>query len=92
METHTVKAVKLRPRTQGCWADEVSEDNEESDSKSAPIISSDGSYPWNIDGDLLEVPSELYIRYSVPLLVPPLDCLNGTAMVNEASIGNALTS
>ncbi|XP_031442177.1 ceramide kinase-like protein isoform X2 [Clupea harengus] len=68
VETHTVKAVKLRPRTQGCWADEVSEDNEESDSKSAPIISSDGSYPWNIDGDLLEVPSELYIRVHPELL------------------------
>lgn len=62
VETHTVKAVKLRPRTQGRWADEVSEENEEVDSKSAPIISSEGSYPWNIDGDLLEVPSELYIR------------------------------
>ncbi|XP_041923531.1 ceramide kinase-like protein isoform X2 [Alosa sapidissima] len=68
VETHTVKAVKLRPRTQGHWTDEVSEENEEVDSKSAPIISSEGSCPWNVDGDLLEAPSELYIRVHPELL------------------------
>lgn len=62
IETHTVKAVRLRPRSHGNWADDVSEENEECDSKTMPIISSEGTYPWNIDGDLLEAPSELLIR------------------------------
>ncbi len=62
IETHTVKAVKLRPRSQGSWADDVSEENEDCDSKTVPIICSEGTYPWNIDGELLEVPSELLIR------------------------------
>lgn len=56
-----MKAVRLRPRSQGSWAEDVLE-NEESDSKTMPIISSEGTYPWNIDGDLLEVASELLIR------------------------------
>ncbi|KAI2660849.1 Ceramide kinase-like protein [Labeo rohita] len=68
IETHTVKAVKLRPHSQGSWADDVSEENEECDSKTVPIISSEGTYPWNIDGDLLEVPSELLIRVHPQLL------------------------
>ncbi|XP_058643570.1 ceramide kinase-like protein isoform X3 [Onychostoma macrolepis] len=68
IETHTVKAVKLRPRSQGSWADDVSEENEECDSKTVPIISSEGTYAWNIDGDLLEVPSELLIRVHPQLL------------------------
>jgi len=54
--------VRLRPRSQGGWAEDVLEENEESDSKTVPIISSEGTYPWNIDGDLLEVTSELLIR------------------------------
>ncbi|XP_016379127.1 ceramide kinase-like protein isoform X2 [Sinocyclocheilus rhinocerous] len=66
IETHTVKAVKLRPRSQGSY--DVSEENEECDSKTMPIISSEGTYPWNIDGDLLEVPSELLIRVHPQLL------------------------
>ncbi|XP_073701737.1 ceramide kinase-like protein [Garra rufa] len=68
IETHTVKAVKLRPRSLGIWADDVSEENEECDSKTVPIISNEGTYPWNIDGDLLEVPSELLIRVHPQLL------------------------
>ncbi|KAL1267500.1 hypothetical protein QQF64_032863 [Cirrhinus molitorella] len=68
IETHTVKAVKLRPRSLGSWTDDVSEENEECDSKTVPIISSEGTYPWNIDGDLLEVPSELLIRVHPQLL------------------------
>uniref|UniRef100_A0A8C2FYQ8 Ceramide kinase-like n=1 Tax=Cyprinus carpio TaxID=7962 RepID=A0A8C2FYQ8_CYPCA len=68
IETHTVKAVKLRPRSQGSWADDISEENEECESKMVPMISSEGTYPWNIDGDLLEVPSELLIRVHPQLL------------------------
>lgn len=62
IETHTVKAVRLRPRSQGNWPDDISEEHEENDSKTTPIISSEGTHPWNVDGDLLEVPSELLIR------------------------------
>ncbi|XP_055735208.1 ceramide kinase-like protein [Salvelinus fontinalis] len=36
----------------------------ECESKNTPIISSEGTYPWNVNGDLLEVRSELLIRYS----------------------------
>uniref|UniRef100_A0A9J8AIF2 Ceramide kinase-like n=1 Tax=Cyprinus carpio carpio TaxID=630221 RepID=A0A9J8AIF2_CYPCA len=68
IETHTVKAVKLRPRSQGSWADDISEENEECESKMVPMISSEGTYPWNIDGHLLEVPSELLIRVHPQLL------------------------
>ncbi|XP_061091257.1 ceramide kinase-like protein isoform X2 [Conger conger] len=68
VETHSVQAVKLRPRFQGSWADEPSEENAEFDSKHRPIISSEGTYPWNIDGDLLEVPSELLIRVHPELI------------------------
>uniref|UniRef100_A0A8C1SII0 Ceramide kinase-like n=1 Tax=Cyprinus carpio TaxID=7962 RepID=A0A8C1SII0_CYPCA len=67
IETQTVKAVKLRPHSQGSCADDVSE-NEECNTKTMPIISSEGTYPWNIDGDLLEVPSELLIRVRPQLL------------------------
>ncbi|XP_067301208.1 ceramide kinase-like protein [Pseudorasbora parva] len=68
IETHTVKAVRLRPRSQASWADDVLEENEECDSKTTPIISSEGTYPWNIDGDLVEVSSELLIRVHPQLL------------------------
>ncbi|KAI7808296.1 ceramide kinase-like protein [Triplophysa rosa] len=63
IETHTVRAVRLR--SQGSWAEDISE---ERDSKTTPIISSEGTYPWNIDGDLLEVPSEILIRVHPHLL------------------------
>ncbi|XP_064183396.1 ceramide kinase-like protein isoform X2 [Anguilla rostrata] len=68
VETHSVQAVKLRPRFRGGWADEPSEENGEFDSKNRPIISSEGTYPWNIDGDLLELPSELLIRVHPQLI------------------------
>ncbi|XP_036433161.1 ceramide kinase-like protein isoform X2 [Colossoma macropomum] len=62
VETQCVCAVRLRPRSHCGWTDETSEENEECDSKNAPIISSEGTYPWNIDGELLEVPGEVLIR------------------------------
>ncbi|XP_022520095.2 ceramide kinase-like protein isoform X1 [Astyanax mexicanus] len=62
VETQCVYAVRLRPRSHSGWTDETSEENEESDSKNSPIISSEGTHPWNIDGELLEVPGELLIR------------------------------
>ncbi|XP_055727105.1 ceramide kinase-like protein isoform X1 [Salvelinus fontinalis] len=68
VETQTVWAVRLRPRSQSSWSDDIAEDNGEYDSKNTPIISSEGAYPWNVDGDLLEVPSELLIRLHPQLL------------------------
>ncbi|KAL6484274.1 hypothetical protein MHYP_G00063190 [Metynnis hypsauchen] len=62
VETQCVCAVRLRPRSHCGWTDETSEENEESDSKNTPIISTEGTYPWNIDGELLEVPGEVLIR------------------------------
>uniref|UniRef100_A0A8C7CTH0 Ceramide kinase-like n=2 Tax=Oncorhynchus kisutch TaxID=8019 RepID=A0A8C7CTH0_ONCKI len=46
VETHTVRAVRLRPRSQRSWSDD----------------------PWNVNGDLREVPSELLIRVHPQLL------------------------
>ncbi|XP_010878406.2 ceramide kinase-like protein isoform X1 [Esox lucius] len=68
VETHTVQAVKLRPRSQGSWSDNVSEDNRDCEFKNPPIISSEETYLWNVDGDLLEAPSELLIRVHPQLL------------------------
>ncbi|XP_036401904.1 ceramide kinase-like protein [Megalops cyprinoides] len=85
VETHSVQAVKLRPRSRVGWADDASEDNADGDSKSTPIISSEGTYPWNIDGDLLELPSEVLVRVHPQLITlfgvnveeseePPIKC------------------
>ncbi|MBN3300221.1 CERKL protein, partial [Amia calva] len=69
VETYTVQAVKLRPQARGGWGDDgASEENEEFESKNTPMISSEGTYPWNIDGDLMEVTSELYIRVHPQLI------------------------
>uniref|UniRef100_A0A8C7SUE0 Ceramide kinase-like n=1 Tax=Oncorhynchus mykiss TaxID=8022 RepID=A0A8C7SUE0_ONCMY len=46
VETHMVRAVRLRPRSQRSWSDD----------------------PWNVNGDLREVPSELLIRVHPQLL------------------------
>ncbi|XP_061917414.1 ceramide kinase-like protein isoform X2 [Entelurus aequoreus] len=54
VETHTVSAVRLRPR--------APEDESEEDSKTTPIIQSDATFPWNIDGELVEIANEVVIR------------------------------
>ncbi|KAM4731573.1 ceramide kinase-like protein [Anableps anableps] len=61
VETHSVSAVKIRPRSLIGWSDEDSED--EGDSKNTPIIQSEGAaLPWNIDGELVELANEVFIR------------------------------
>ncbi|KAI1898162.1 hypothetical protein AGOR_G00069510 [Albula goreensis] len=69
VETHSVQAVKVRPLSRGGWPDDASEENVEFDSKHTPIISSEGNFPWNIDGDLLELPSELLVRVHPQLVM-----------------------
>ncbi|KAG9340996.1 hypothetical protein JZ751_020191 [Albula glossodonta] len=69
VETHSVQAVKVRPLSRGSWPDDASEENMEFDSKHTPIISSEGNFPWNIDGDLLELPSELLVRVHPQLVM-----------------------
>ncbi|XP_029102940.1 ceramide kinase-like protein [Scleropages formosus] len=68
VETYTVQAVRLRPRSQAGWVDDNSEDNVEFETKKTPFISSEGTYPWNVDGELLEVPGELLIRVHPQLI------------------------
>ncbi|XP_061696899.1 ceramide kinase-like protein isoform X2 [Syngnathoides biaculeatus] len=66
VETHAVTAVRIRPRgLTGC-----SEDESEDDSKATPIIQSDTvvSFPWNIDGELVEIPNEVLIRVHPELI------------------------
>uniref|UniRef100_A0A8C9WVR7 Ceramide kinase-like n=1 Tax=Sander lucioperca TaxID=283035 RepID=A0A8C9WVR7_SANLU len=61
VETHTVSAVKIRPRSLIGWSEEESE--EEGESKTSPIIQSEGAtFPWNIDGELVEIANEVLIR------------------------------
>ncbi|XP_045909628.1 ceramide kinase-like protein isoform X2 [Micropterus dolomieu] len=61
VETHTVSAVRIRPRSMIGWSEEESE--EEPDSKSSPIIQSEGAaFPWNIDGELVEIANEVLVR------------------------------
>ncbi|XP_015214475.1 ceramide kinase-like protein isoform X2 [Lepisosteus oculatus] len=67
VETYTVQAVKVRPRPWSGWGDDTLEENVEIDSKNTPMISSEGSYPWNIDGDLMEA-SEVCIRVHPQLI------------------------
>ncbi|KAJ8255369.1 hypothetical protein GJAV_G00204100 [Gymnothorax javanicus] len=68
VETHSVQAVKLRLPFWSSWGDDLSEDSSELDSKNRPIITSEGSHPWNIDGDLVELPSELLVRVHPQLI------------------------
>jgi len=62
VETHAVSAVKIRPHSLIGWSEEESE--EEGDSKTTPIIQSEGAaFPWNIDGELVEIANEVLIRW-----------------------------
>ncbi|MEQ2270760.1 hypothetical protein XENORESO_011912 [Xenotaenia resolanae] len=61
VETHSVSAVKIRPCSLIGWSEE--ESDEEEYSRSTPIIQSEGaSFPWNIDGELVEIANEVFIR------------------------------
>ncbi|XP_070771327.1 ceramide kinase-like protein [Enoplosus armatus] len=61
VETHAVSAVRIRPRSLIGWSEEESE--EEVDSKTSPIIQSEGTaFPWNIDGELVEISNEVLVR------------------------------
>uniref|UniRef100_A0A669BN97 Ceramide kinase-like n=1 Tax=Oreochromis niloticus TaxID=8128 RepID=A0A669BN97_ORENI len=61
VETHVVSAVKIRPCSLiGCSEDES---EEEGDSKTTPFIHTEGTtFPWNIDGELVEIANEVLIR------------------------------
>uniref|UniRef100_A0A4W6DHF6 Ceramide kinase-like n=1 Tax=Lates calcarifer TaxID=8187 RepID=A0A4W6DHF6_LATCA len=61
VETHAVSAVRIRPSSLINWSEEESE--EEGDSKTTPIIQSEGAaFPWNIDGELVEIANEVLVR------------------------------
>ncbi|XP_026232322.1 ceramide kinase-like protein isoform X2 [Anabas testudineus] len=65
VETHTVSAVRIRPRLLSAWSEEEEseEEQEEGDSKTTPIIQSEGAaFPWNMDGELVEIPNEVLVR------------------------------
>uniref|UniRef100_A0A8C8RA97 Ceramide kinase C-terminal domain-containing protein n=1 Tax=Pelusios castaneus TaxID=367368 RepID=A0A8C8RA97_9SAUR len=54
VETYTVQEVKVQPRTNTGY------DTEENMYLRATSV--EGTYPWNIDGDLMEEASEVHIR------------------------------
>lgn len=66
VETHAVSAVKIRPQSLVCWSEEEEEEEEseeERNSKTSPIIQPQGvTFPWNIDGELVEMASEVLVR------------------------------
>ncbi|XP_068602587.1 ceramide kinase-like protein [Brachionichthys hirsutus] len=66
VETHAVSAVRLRPQS----VIGFSEDSEENcDSKTSPITQSDGAtFPWNIDGELIEIGNEVLVRVHPQLI------------------------
>uniref|UniRef100_A0A8D3C2W2 Ceramide kinase-like n=1 Tax=Scophthalmus maximus TaxID=52904 RepID=A0A8D3C2W2_SCOMX len=52
VDTHAVSAVRIRPRSL-----------EEGESRPTPIIQSEGAaFPWNIDGELVEIANEVLVR------------------------------
>lgn len=56
-----MSAVKIRPQPLIGWPEEESE--EEGDSKTSSIIQSEGvTFPWNIDGELVEIANEVLVR------------------------------
>ncbi|XP_051814763.1 ceramide kinase-like protein isoform X3 [Acanthochromis polyacanthus] len=62
VETHCVSAVRIRPRSLTGWAEEESEE-EEGDPRTTPIIQAEGqAFPWNIDGELVEIANEVVVR------------------------------
>ncbi|KAM9850603.1 ceramide kinase-like protein [Aulostomus maculatus] len=62
VETHTVSAMRICPRALfACSEEEESE--EEGNVNPIPIIRSDGAtFPWNIDGELVEIANEVLVR------------------------------
>lgn len=70
VETHAVSAVKIRPQSLVCWSEEEQEEEEEDEeseeernSKTSPIIQPQAAtFPWNIDGELVEMTSEVLVR------------------------------
>ncbi|XP_051259113.1 ceramide kinase-like protein [Dicentrarchus labrax] len=67
VETHAVSAVRIRPQSLIGWSEEESE--EEGDSKTSPIIQSEGAaFPWNIDGELVEIANEVLVRVHPQLI------------------------
>ncbi|XP_004601257.2 ceramide kinase-like protein [Sorex araneus] len=75
VETYTVEEVKVNPKN-------MSEQNSEEEDEPHET-SSESSFPWNIDGDLMEVTSEVHVR-----LHPRLITLYGGNMeeINDSKV------
>ncbi|KAK2905829.1 hypothetical protein Q8A73_009772 [Channa argus] len=62
VETHTVSAVRIQPHSVTGWVEEE-ESEEEGNSKTTPIIQlEEATFPWNVDGELVEIANEVFIR------------------------------
>ncbi|CAJ1079807.1 ceramide kinase-like protein [Xyrichtys novacula] len=69
VETHDVSAARIRPQSVIGWSEEESEEDGDSNSRSSPIIQSEGAaFPWNIDGELVEIAHEVLIRVHPQLI------------------------
>ncbi|KAJ1187948.1 hypothetical protein NDU88_004713 [Pleurodeles waltl] len=63
VETYSVQEVKLCPSTNG-----VCERDYEGGNKDLQALSTEAIFPWNVDGDLMEVASEVHIRLHPQLI------------------------
>ncbi|XP_064420108.1 ceramide kinase-like protein [Latimeria chalumnae] len=68
IETYTVQEVKVRPRPRSGWPDDIAEENVDFHSRRSSVISTEGAYPWNVDGYLMEIASEVHIRIHPQLI------------------------
>ncbi|XP_070694631.1 ceramide kinase-like protein [Pempheris klunzingeri] len=78
VETHDVSAVRIRPRSLTGWSreedeeaveEEEEEEESEGESKTSAIFQSEGAtFPWNIDGELVEISNEVLIRVHPQLI------------------------
>lgn len=77
-----MSAVRIRHRSLiGCSEDES---EEEGDSKTSPIIQSEGaSFPWNIDGELVEIANEVLVKYEVVIIIITKTCYTNTSCVSQ---------
>ncbi|XP_034416941.1 ceramide kinase-like protein [Cyclopterus lumpus] len=67
VETQAVSAVRICPRSLIGWSEEESE--EEGESKTSAIIQSEGAaFPWNIDGELVEIANEVLVKVHPQLI------------------------
>ncbi|XP_078083837.1 ceramide kinase-like protein [Mustelus asterias] len=68
VKTYTVQEVKIHSRIDNGWTGTTSEENSDFHSRRPSVLSLKGSYPWNVDGNLMEGTSEVHIKIHPQLI------------------------